>query len=457
MRKEQVLRTVHLSGFDNLKTFWASKAAPQFIDSGRLVQTKILDLQKTDPILPEEVLRDAVLLVEHDKVFFPSYPYEWPPEMLHAAGLLTLEMAQTLLAEGMGLKDATPFNIQFRGPNPVFVDLLSFEKRDPCDPIWKPDGQFRRTFLLPLLANKYFGLSLDQIFVNYRDGIEPERIYCLAGRIQRLRPCFLWSVTLPTWLGRPQNPPQNAIYEKKIEKDLEQAKFILKVLFKSLHRQMDKFSPNRDGKKSPWARYSATHSYSGENFSLKCRFVEEALGEFSPKRVLDVGCNTGQFSAMAARKGASVVAIDSDPSVGGALWRTAQSGQLDILPLVVNLAHPSPATGWRNHENSAFLDRAQGAFDAVLMLAIIHHLLATDRIPLDEIIDLAANLTTDLLIIEFVAPEDPMFQYLTRGREGLFKDLNQRTFESACKKHFVFIRSLDLGKDKRCLYLLRKK
>ena len=47
--------------------------------------------------------------------------------MLHAAGALTLELAQGALEEGFGLKDATPYNVLFRGSRPVFVDVLSFE------------------------------------------------------------------------------------------------------------------------------------------------------------------------------------------------------------------------------------------------------------------------------------------------------------------------------------------
>ena len=78
--------------------------------------------------------------------------------------------------DGIGLKDATPYNILFRGPDPVFIDVLSFERRNPGDPTWLPYAQFVRTFLLPLLANKYFGLGLDQILTTRRDGLEPEEV-----------------------------------------------------------------------------------------------------------------------------------------------------------------------------------------------------------------------------------------------------------------------------------------
>ena len=57
-----------------------------------------------------------------------------------------------------------------------------------------------------------------------------------------------------------------------------------------------------------------------------------------------MGCNTGYFSLLAARNGARVVAIDSDSAVVGATWRQALKEDLDILPLVVNLASPTPAS-----------------------------------------------------------------------------------------------------------------
>ena len=52
---------------------------------------------------------------EHERIPFPSFPYEWPPEMLEAAGSLTLDLAEAALEEGFGLKDATPYNVLFRG------------------------------------------------------------------------------------------------------------------------------------------------------------------------------------------------------------------------------------------------------------------------------------------------------------------------------------------------------
>jgi hypothetical protein len=113
--------------------------------------------------------------------------------------------------------------------------------------------------------------------------------------------------------------------------------------------------------------------------------------------------------------------------------------------------------GWRNAECSSFLDRASGTFDVVLMLAVIHHMLVSERIPLSQILELAAELTNRFLVIEFVAPNDPMFRVLTRGREHLHEDLTLELFEQTASRFFEIVRSQRLGESKRWIYLMRRR
>ena len=75
------------------------------------------------------------------------------------------------------------------------------------------------------------------------------------------------------------------------------------------------------------------------------------------------------------------------------------------------------------------------------MLALIHHMLVSERIPLEEIISLAAELTTGLAVIEYVSPADEMFRQLARGRDQLHQDLSEASFEEACRKRFDIVRS----------------
>lgn len=460
---DRLYRIVNAEGLEELRAFLASAAAARWIQSGGLVRTTELgDADKRTLLgcpriakLYQDIQGETIL--EHERVPFPSFPYEWAPEMLHRAASLTLELALDMLPETLGLKDATPYNILFRGPHPVFIDVLSFERRDPNDPVWLPYSQFVRTFVLPLLANRRLGLAIDQLLFTHRDGVEPEEVYRWLRPLQRIRPPFLSLVSMPSWLGSRRNQDDVSIYRKRSLSSPEQAQFVVRSLLKGLRRTLRSAAP-RARASSIWTDYmEANNNYTAERFAAKQRFVEECLALFAPKRVLDAGCNTGHFSALAARSGARVVAIDYDPAVVGAVWRKAVAENLDILPLVVNLTRPTPGMGWNNREWPSFLERARGAFDAVFMLALIHHMLVTERVPLDEIVDLAAGLTSDLLLIEFVSPEDSMFRRLVRGREELHRGLNASVFENACRRRFEIVRCEHPEGATRWLYCMRRK
>jgi SAM-dependent methyltransferase len=458
----RIFRIINATGAADLRAFLEAPCRNQLSTEGRVVATEILTERDRAQLLETASVQalyasvSGEMVLEHEKIAFPSFPYEWAPEMLYAAAELTLELAKALLADNLGLKDATPYNVLFRGPSPVFIDVLSFERRDPGDATWLPYAQFVRTFLLPLLANKFYGVGLDQIFLSRRDGLEPEEVYRWASAAQRLRSPFLSLVSLPSWLGKRHNQDDQSVYRKKLQ-DPERAQFILRALLKGLSRTLAKLRP-ASGKHSVWSDYmTANNNYTEAHFAAKQKFVQRMVAEVAPKRVLDVGCNTGFFSSLAARAGASVVAIDYDPVVVGDVWRGARDAKLDILPLVVNLTRPSPGSGWRNAECAPFLDRARGKFDGVLMLAVVHHMLVTERIPLPEIIRLAAEITTDLAIIEFIGPADSMFMRLTRGRDELHKDLTPEVFEKTCEPYFEITSTEHQEGTSRWLYALRKR
>lgn len=455
----RVLRWVSHTHRDEFEAFLASSVVRTCIEAGQIVSYRVLDSSEAYDVDAMYGLTGSTrlakddLVLEHEPVVFRSFPYEWAPEMLEAAGRLTLDLAESLLEEGLGLKDATPYNVLFRGPEPVFIDVLSIERRDPGDPVWLPYAQFVRTCLLPLILNERFGITPGSLLLGRRDGIEPEEAYQICGPLAKLRPPILNLVTIPAWLDRRKSNPH--AYRKRQLLSAEQASFVLRRVIRGLRRQLGRLKVS--GKESRWSNYvEARESYTAEQLEQKTRFIDRVLTEYQPRRVLDVGCNTGQFSLQAARGGASVVAIDSDQVVVGRLWRQARTQGYDILPLVVNFARPTPAVGWRNAECPAFLDRARGAFDMVFALALLHHLLVTERVPLPEVIGLMAELTTDMVVIEYVGTADPMFQSLVRGREDLYEQLSTDAFEAAVRAKFHIVKSEQLKGSCRHLYLLKK-
>jgi len=193
----RVLRVLTTAGERDMRAFLQCSHAAAWLEQGKIVESRFLTEGETGHAIADIALRsiyqklNASAIVEHERVWFPSFPHEWPPEMLHAAGSLTLELGEGLLDEGWGLKDGTPYNVLFRGPEPIFIDLVSFERRADRDPTWLAYAQFIRTLLLPLLADKYFHLPLGVTLATHRDGLDPDEVYRWLGPLQKLTPPFL--------------------------------------------------------------------------------------------------------------------------------------------------------------------------------------------------------------------------------------------------------------------------
>lgn len=412
-RQGRLLRGVGAEGRDSARLFLEAPALEPLRRGGRLVESRRLSRREAEA----EGLGEWAEVLEHRPVWFPSYPAEWAPEMLAEAGRLTLDLAEAALAAAAGLKDATPYNVLFEGPEPVFVDALSLEPRHPRDPLWRAEAQFERTFLYPLAAARRCGLGLPQSFGLRREGPEPEELAAWAGPLRKWLPPFLGLCTLPALLNRSGRVSQDGFYRPRQAAGAAQARFILERRLKGLRRQLERVAPAA-GRRSVWSRYQGEEChYAAADLAAKDEFVRAALERLKPaSRVLDVGANLGRYSLMAAEMGHHVVAIDSDPVVVGRLWAEARRRSLKILPLVVDLANPTPGAGWRNGETRGFLERAEGCFDCVLMLAVVHHLAVTHGVPLAEVVELAGRLSRGMVVAEWIAPADPQYRRLLRGR-----------------------------------------
>jgi 2-polyprenyl-3-methyl-5-hydroxy-6-metoxy-1,4-benzoquinol methylase len=452
----QVFRVVQEEHAKDLLCFLSSEGGQNLIGQGEFIDSRYATRTDRDRILSSVADRvkgweGTATVLEHDPVWFASYPYEWPSVMLQEAARVTLDIASRLLEDGWGIKDATPYNILFRGPDAVFVDAMSVEKRDPADPIWRPLGQFLQTFLYPLLVEQAKGVPSGQILFGKREGISPDEAYAQFGWAQRLfnGPRLRW-VTMPYLLGRRKSQTS---YAKQQMSDPEIAQNTLRSVLQSLRKATQQPIAERA---TVWNSYSTNCHYDAASRERKRKFVKGVLIGIPNGRVLDVGANDGEYSIAAARIGHEVVACDIDHGCMEALWRKAKKDQLSILPLVVNIASPTPSLGWRNQETKSFLMRAEEAeFDCVLMLALSHHLTVTERVPMPLVLDLAANLTRGPLVMEWVSPKDPFYQSLLRGREDLHASDTQEAFERDCQRRFSIVEKAPLLEGRRWVYHLK--
>ena len=446
--QDRVLRLVHPDGMENARACLQSPTIARWQAERRFIRTR--ELAPADwPGMPVGCRVTTVL--EHETVPFPSHPCEWAPGMLKDAGLLTLDLAAELLEENRGIKDATPLNVLFVGSQPVFVDALSVEDRDPRCPVWLPYGQFVRTFILPLIANCHLGWSLRRTFTGARDGLIPEELYALLPWRSRLSPGVFGTVTGPAMLSRLR--PRAAFPSLPVT-DERRARFVLRNLLRHLRKAVE--SQDGDTRESSWTSYRDPAVHSAEYDAARLQIIEGVCRAHQPRRVLDVGANDGAFSTLAASCGADVVAIDRDEAVIDKAFRHVRGSSSRVLYLVVDLADPTPATGWRNAERPSFLDRAAGSFDLVLCLAVLHHLVVGDGLSLTAVMDLLATLTRDVLVVEFVPSDDPWCVRLAAGRPLPAERWSIGVLEEEAARHFAVLSRHSVGENSRTILVLRR-
>lgn len=416
---DRILREVYAAHVPTVVAWLESPTALRWFEQRRLVSTRILNSEPGQPAL-----------LEHERVFFPTYPWEWTPGQWMEAASLTLDLCEEALDGGLILKDATPLNILFSGARPVFVDVLSFERRDRRSPLWIAYAQFVRTFLLPLSGYVYLGWPLSAT-LQRRDGYEPADLAPFLPRLRRwLRP-LRSLVTLPLLLekkghGAPKRP--------QVSEELSD--FAVRRLLRSTRKALQSLAPS--ARSSRWSGYTQTAAhYKSSDHEAKQAFVRVALGRIRPARVLDVGANTGTYSRIAAECGADVVAWDTDVQAADRNWQAAHRGGLSILPMIADFARPTPAVGWQNRENLSLLERARGQFDCVLMLGVMHHLLIADQIPLEDIVKQLWEISSRWAIVEWIPMGDSQFEELCRGRQELYGHLSEEHFVESLSGRFV--------------------
>jgi SAM-dependent methyltransferase len=387
-------------------------------------------------------------ILRPELVPFISYPYEWSFGQLRKAALTTLRIQKIALRHDMTLRDASAFNVQFVGSQPVFIDTLSFERYAEGRP-WVAYRQFCQHFLAPLFLMAGCDPRLSVLSASWIDGIPLGIARRLAPGRYRWKPGFLTHISLH---AKAQERFQEAAPGRSTPPRLGRA---------SLARILDNLRSTVEGLswdpgKTQWADYYAKTNYSDEAMEQKQRFVASVVDGIRPGRVVDLGANTGAFSAIAARGGAYVVATDMDHGAVELCFRKAGAEKdRSILPLVVDLTSPTPAVGWMNTERASFLDRCSGKTDLVLALALVHHLAIGNNVPLRSVMELLAHAGTHT-VVEFVEKRDSQVQRLLASREDIFDGYSETGFENALSGLFTIVRKQPIAGAHRVLYHLRR-
>lgn len=414
---KRVFRTISDSASANYERVRDAGIFDKYARDGRVVVTS--ELGAADSPVSGDNIR---YVVEHPRLTFISYPYEWPFSLLKKAALFHLQLQQDLLDDGFVLSDASAYNVQFDGVDPVFIDVLSIRPYKDGE-YWLAHNQFCEQFLNPLLMHAYLGLHHNEWYRGRLEGIPSEAVARMLSFRQKLSFRVFSHVVGPAKLqGRSERKRSSA----KIK-----ARPFPRIAYKGMLGQLISWISGLSPANSPtaWQEYEGFHTYSETEEQAKLEFIRQFVSDTGPDQLWDIGCNTGAYSDAAIRGGAGrVIGFDFDRGSLDRAVARAEREDINLLPLFLDGANPSPSQGWAQGERMGLDQRLHA--DAIVALAFIHHIAIGKNIPLDYAVDWLVSLAPTG-IIEFVQKDDETVREMLSIREDVFHDYNEANFRTA--------------------------
>lgn len=418
----EIFRTVNAIALDDVTKVRDSGAIEEMVGLGLLLPSEFVDAQALDRStlvgargeLPELVIR-------HPKVPFISYPYEWTFEQLKDAALAHLDLQIRCLEYGVALSDASPFNMQVYEGRFRHIDLLSLKPYVEGEP-WRGYNQFCRMFLAPLLVEAWAGISFQPILRGQIDGLD---LHDVSRMLPKTR---LWtSINALLHISFQSQVMARADSTKSIgtkpaKISLPKSRF--RALLLDLHAWISGLHSGRK-RRSYWSDYASDNTYTAETRRTKLEFIRAWAHKVKGGMIWDIGGNTGDFSKAALEGGAALsIIFDSDIDSLEKAYGEAKRG-VPILPLLVDIANPSPQQGWKQRERAGLNERSRP--DGLIALAVIHHLAIGRNLPLQEVVHWLVDAAPEG-IIEFVPKSDPMIVEMLFERDDVFVDYDEQHF-----------------------------
>lgn len=442
---DRVFRTIKTYAAEDFEFVRGTGLLDRLADAGQVIRATPV----SSDVL-KDYGKDAEYVVEHPRLPFISYPYEWPFPALKAAALLQLDIQIEALASGITLSDASAYNIQFLGTQPLFIDILSFRRYREGE-VWGGHRQFCEQFLNPLLLRAKLGVPHNAWYRGSVEGIGTTELRRLLRWTSKLSPNVLVHVVLQSALQR------SSLSNRESKGTLATAKLPLasyRRMLSKLRLWIETLEPADTGK-TVWQDYTRTHSYSDDEIVQKKSFIGKFVAATKPAILWDMGCNTGDYADTALRNGAGYcVGFDCDQGALELAFSRSATQNLRFLPLLLDGANPSPSQGWSERERLGLTGRA-GA-DGIVALAFVHHIAIGRNVPLDEVVSWLTKLAPQG-VIEFVPKQDPMVQELLAFREDIFPDYTEENFLGAIAKRSEIVETKTVTRSNRKLIWYRNR
>ena len=190
--------------------------------------------------------------------------------MLRDAAILQLDLLAAAIAEDMSLKDATPYNIQFSGGKPVFIDIASFIALE-SGAAWIGYRQFCEMFLFPLMLQSYKGIDFQPFMRADINGVDLQTAARLFSLRDRFRPGVFSHVWLQSKFDRRYGGTQ-----QNVRSSLKSAGFNREMILANVRRIRKLVTGMKwQGDGSEWAAYAEFHNYTVGDHELKESFIAD--------------------------------------------------------------------------------------------------------------------------------------------------------------------------------------
>lgn len=409
-------------------------------------------------------IRGCGLVIEHPRIPFTTYPFEWTPSMFKAASLCVLRLNLRLMEHGFCLMDAHPWNICFDGTNPLFVDFTSIVEL-PAEAKWERARDFELNCLHPLeLMEKGYptlarALLRDPV-APFAENVSrallphPERLAGgLRGRLDAVAQ-FVGS-RIARRLDRRVRHGDRSATRAELE---AMARQIEAMRVEPVSGNWKEYYSGRDEASS----YPATREEfaSARKSTPKPAIVGELLARCRPATVLDIGCNRGFYSQIAALDGARVLGLDTDEWVLDQMFRDSRALGSGALPLFVDATAPVEPVSPAHRPMPPARERLRA--DCVLALAVVHHIVfGPTKMGFDDVAALLASYANDAVVVEFVPREDAIvakwFTQRTPEFAQRFTWYSLENFEAALAKQFASIERHASHPETRTIFFCRRR
>lgn len=395
----ECLRTIRGDSVPFFRSFIEGQLYESLVQEGIVVPSQIVNQE--DP---------HSLVLRHPEMAYVLYPYEWTASMLKDAALMFLYLVEKLERNNYTLKDGHPWNVIFRGPNPVFVDITS---------------------VTPITSKGHHPWQID--FINYF--LKPLRLYAAdLAPYARLGLSQLFGPP-SVWLDDPLSMSGAKAFSAGRKSGL---RFAALAGYEAIKQKLG-IECSKEGADAAWdvndlrevvksltvtqpdkewsAYYKATnelptfdprvHDLSKLAESTpKHRLISSLLQEQCPKTLLDIGCNAGIYSFFAEKTGACVVGLDTDEQAVDEMYRAARDGKANIVGGCADFIAPIHPAEYLHKPRLRSL-HCRMRSEMVLCLAVVHHwVFKRLQLKFSDVVQVLSSVTDSTLVVEFIPPED---------------------------------------------------